>query len=254
VRTTAAGAFCLLPWALLWLPVAPLEAQSIRGRLLDEESGAPISGGTVALLDRANRPVATVESDSAGEFVLEARRPGLHRLQGKRLGYLEATSVPVELLADQVMEVELRLSVRPLQIPPLTVLAARRSPGEARLAGWGYYDRKSVYGKYGFARFLDHDEIQQRGPVHLSSVLNTVPGVRTVYLGGRNIMLRGHRRACSRLRWYLDGARMGHLDAEGSSILDAIPLSQVIAIEVYTGMVGSARFGSCAVVVWTGIP
>jgi hypothetical protein len=241
-------------WILsLW--GTPLVAQSIEGRLLDELSGAALWEGTVTLMDGRDNAVARAITDSSGFFRLQAPQTGTYRLTARRLGHLEATSVPFDLVVGQTLEVEFRLSVQPVALPPLTIVA-RNEARDSRLARWGYYDRRETYGKYGFARFLEHDEIQQH-PSSVVSLLSGVPGIRIVRTGRRGMEMRTRHGRCMGL--FVDGTRVGALYEENTMLLDAIPLSSIVAIEAYVGMVGPADFTmvrpNCpgAIVVWTGL-
>jgi 5-hydroxyisourate hydrolase-like protein (transthyretin family) len=252
VPTSRAALLC----AALVLAASPLAAQAVHGRLLDEETGAPIGDGIVTLLmERAERVVARAMTDEDGRFELAAPRAGAYRLRAQRVGYVAATSSPISITAGQILEVEFRLSVQPLRLPPLTVVADRTGR-DARLAGRGYYDRKNLYGKYGFAHFLEREDID-RHPSSVSSLLNTLPGVQIAYTGGRNMEVRGRRSRCMRL--YIDGAPFGRIAGDNMMTLDAIPLSTIVAIEVYPGMVAPLEFASLGrscggiIAVWTGV-
>ena len=90
----------------LW-PTSLLSAQSIRGRLLDEETGDPIPGAGVTLLagSKGGRIVRGVLTDSMGEFFIEAEEEGRFRLKSERIGYKSVTSPPFDLLTQDTLEV-----------------------------------------------------------------------------------------------------------------------------------------------------
>jgi Carboxypeptidase regulatory-like domain len=66
---------------------APLDAQVVRGRLLESGSGRPIILGRVLLLDTTYASVAETITDEQGRFVVEAPVPGDYWIAADRLGY-----------------------------------------------------------------------------------------------------------------------------------------------------------------------
>lgn len=228
-----------------------LVAQAVDGRVLDEDTGEAITAAAVFLVDRTGEVVATGLTDSLGEFSLDAPAAGRYRLRGERIGYETATAPPFDLRSDEVLEVELRLAVDVVPLAPLTVVSDRPALVlDERLAGWDYYDRLSTYGKYGFGHFLDHDEIERRRRWSVSQLLQDMPGLRLRGAGGRRSVVVS-RRGCAPLV-YLDGFRIGTT----ADIDDWIPPSELVAVEVYTGIVRPGRFGGnpCgSILLWTGV-
>ncbi|HET7276191.1 MAG TPA: carboxypeptidase-like regulatory domain-containing protein, partial [Longimicrobiaceae bacterium] len=67
--------------------VSPVSAQIVEGKLLDYETGQPISGASIALLDRNGNTVRGTLSASDGTFRIEAPSTGQYRLRAERIGY-----------------------------------------------------------------------------------------------------------------------------------------------------------------------
>jgi hypothetical protein len=93
-RRSAAWAF-----ALALCRPAHLSAQTEAGVARDQKSGAPLECLHVALVDSANRAVAHTVTDAAGQFQLEAPRPGPYRVRFALFGW-EPLTGPLDTLAD----------------------------------------------------------------------------------------------------------------------------------------------------------
>jgi hypothetical protein len=232
----------LLTVLVLWN--APLRAQSIRGLLLDAESGAVISAATMVLLTEDSVAVGNVVTDPGGAFLLAAPRPGAYRLQAQRLGYRAATTPPLDLEARDTIEVEFRLSTQAVVLQPLRVVAYSQHPG--RVLG-GFHERAA---RGGFGTFITREQIEQRHPVYASDLIRTVPGIQVVptWWGRAVVLMRG---------WcvpqiYLDGMRI-----RTSSIDDLVSPMDLEGIEIYRSaaeapaeLVGPG--GACGVLaLWT---
>jgi hypothetical protein len=112
---------------LLILPYAgPLNAQTIRGQLVESESGRPISGAIVVLLDEETRQVAGVLSNDAGGFIVRAPGPGAYRLRADRIGYASTLSPRLELSAGETRDFRFGVSTRAVELEGIT------ASGEAR--------------------------------------------------------------------------------------------------------------------------
>ena len=74
---------------LLWLVVpviwtVPLEAQTVRGQLVDSISRSPLSGAFLTLVDQQGVERARAITNDAGEFVLVAPTAGTYHASGHR--------------------------------------------------------------------------------------------------------------------------------------------------------------------------
>jgi len=189
----------------------------------------------VALLDANDEAVRGVLTDSDGSFRIEAPFTGQYRLRAARIGFQTTTSPPFDVDIEKPLEVELRMATEAILLAPLTVISERMPLVlNARLARWGYYERKELYGDegMGFAQFLERDEIERTIPFMISDVLRTIPGVR---VRGEDIYMR---LGCTPAI-YLDGTRY-RMSMAG--INDIVSVSSVVAIEVYKGSVMPARY------------
>ncbi len=71
------------------LASAAAEAQSVRGRVVDDGSRQGVRDAVVSLLDSAGAVVSTTETDANGFFLLRARSAGVYGLTVLRIGYGE---------------------------------------------------------------------------------------------------------------------------------------------------------------------
>lgn len=249
---------CLAGLMLLLALAAPraAHAQRVDGQLRDAETGAPIAGATLRLLDAQGQAVATAQSDARGLFTLRAPQPGLYRIQASRLGYREATSGNVDLTAGTEVEVELRLSSNAVRLDPLTVTGI---PRYERLEQSGFYTRRDQFGPDGLKQgiFLEQHDIERMNAYNVNDIFDHVPGMRTDRGGIRM------RRDCIPAIVVNDvlaspgrgPLAMPGLTARGSGRRIATPRS-LVGVEVYTGSAVPARFmtdaDGCGVIMfWT---
>lgn len=236
-----AGVIGLL--VLLACDARALAGQRVEGRLLDAETAAPISGATVVLLDEQGGAVHSVLSDTAGGFTLQAPRPGVYRLRASRLGYRTGTSRAIDLVANAVLPVELRLSSRAVVIDPLTVTGVPRS---RRLESQGFYERKERFGPDGLksGQFLEQEDIERHNPFSIADIFKQdMPGV---WYGRNGLEMR---RGC-RPAVFVNGWK-----TRGGFENVASPRS-LAGIEVYTGLAIPERYlldanGCGVILLWT---
>lgn len=116
----AALALC----AVLALPgTAP--GQEVRGTLIAEESGEPLSGAYVVLQDSTGARVVAGLSTEEGTFRLRAPGPGRYLLRVERIGYRTWESGPFRLELGDVRGGEYRISVSPVRLSELRVRSER---------------------------------------------------------------------------------------------------------------------------------
>jgi hypothetical protein len=211
----------------------------VSGRLLDDATDAGIAAAVVMLLDLDGQVLSRVLTAEDGAFELAVPAPGQYRVRAQRIGYVMATSRPLDLVQSRSLVIEFRLSAVAVPLAPITVVG-REAMRDPRLEFMDYYERKATYGKegMGFAHFLDGEELERRPAFRVFDLLRDLPGI---HVG----------RGC--VSFFLDGAPLvlGGID-------DMIIPSATVAIEVYWGRVMpveylTLRSGCPVVAVWTGI-
>lgn len=102
------------------MPSEALDAQVIRGRLLDDASAQPIEGATVWLLNEGEVRLVRTLTDAEGRFHFGLEL-GIYLLYAERIGYLPTTSSPFPVEALDTTDVEFRISDQPILIAPIAV-------------------------------------------------------------------------------------------------------------------------------------
>lgn len=219
-------------------------ASSVRGLVLEHETGASIADATVALAPepfQSPGPLLRASGEDGG-FLFETVPPGVYSLVVTRMGYQSfQDTLVVEPYSDLRIVVE--LSASPVELEPVVVVVPR-SPAMA-----GFYQRRQL----GTGTFLTRDEIEEANPLFLSDLLLSVPGATFVSRrsGGLEIRMRG---GC-RPSYWINGTRASDTSVSEIGIDQILSPHDVEAMEVYRGAAAvPVQFGpeACgAVVIWT---
>lgn len=218
----------LVPAAALLLAAASASAQHVEGRVVDDATGEPIAGATVALLHNGRESVARTVSGADGSFQLPVTIPGRFAVRVERLGYQATRSGEMTVTPDDIVRVEIRMAAGTVLLAPLTVVAASRpvtrNPG---IAGFEYRQRR------GWGRYVGPEEIARRAGWQASDLLQTVPFVqvrgtydRVVTLRPRSGGVIGGGRCVP--TFYVDGLPMMQMPVD-----DAVGGREIAGIEVY---------------------
>jgi len=245
------------------LAAGPAPAQVlVRGRLLDEASGAPIGSARVALSANRGRWRSETLTDSTGSFAFEDVSPGPYRLRASRVGYRDAGG-QLRLSADSLVELELRLAVASIALAPLTVVTRSRRNVSPVLAG--FYQRL----ERGQGRFVTREEIEARRPVRVTDMLRGIPNLNASAprggVGNATISRGSSGDRCT-VVFFVDGMLVSQPTMGGvfrgsprhdQAIDDYVHPTEVEGIEVYRGEGDTpaefvTRWVQCGtVVIWT---
>jgi hypothetical protein len=110
---------------------AAASAQTVRGVLVNEETGAPVGRAYVVLLDSDSIEVTRGFADGLGRFRINAPRQGTYRLRTERIGYRSVVSQAFELADGQDLELEVPVERVLVRLDPLTIEGGR----ECRMIG-----------------------------------------------------------------------------------------------------------------------
>lgn len=135
----------------------PLDAQTIRGVVIDAATGRPLADASVVLLDKNGDLRRGTLSDVDGSYSIRAPEPGRYTLRVGRSGYITWDSAPVKLGADATVELDLRTQPEGGVAGGLEVFDGRRARGEGM--------------------FLTAEEIKERGGSRFTDVLRNTAGV-----------------------------------------------------------------------------
>ncbi|MDP2957499.1 MAG: carboxypeptidase-like regulatory domain-containing protein [Longimicrobiales bacterium] len=104
------------------LASAPLTAQTVVGRVLDDTRESPVAGALVRLLDRDGKERVRALADSAGRFVLAPPKAGEYYLEATSLGYQRTLSPLLAFAQGQgTAALELMMIPAPIGLEGLSV-------------------------------------------------------------------------------------------------------------------------------------
>ena len=137
----------------------------IVGVLTDAATGDRISGVAV----RTGQGQAGTFTDRRGEFLFHKLVPGRHVVEFAMMGYAPRADT-IRVAAGRVTNVRASLSVDPVALEPIKVSVERR---EFKLQKVGFYERRDL----GFGRYIDRQDIENRGPLEVTDLFAGMPGV-----------------------------------------------------------------------------
>ncbi|MBI4420907.1 MAG: carboxypeptidase regulatory-like domain-containing protein, partial [Gemmatimonadetes bacterium] len=120
---------------------AGLQAQTVRGQVLEAATGTPVDAGFVLLLGPDGKEMRRTLADRSGRFSIRAPGPGQYRLRSERIGYRVVTSPPLELSADQTLDYTLAVRAVPIRLEEIRVeretkCRVRPEEGQATATVW----------------------------------------------------------------------------------------------------------------------
>jgi hypothetical protein len=220
-------------------------SQSVVGWVIDPATDAGVEGVRVLLLNPALGTTAAEHwTDSAGRFLLSAPFAASYRLEGSRIGYGTVSSAPIWVGPADTVQVVLRMSMEPVDLPPIHVLVPGRT-GDPRLGTMGYYQRQADYRNRSWAWFFSPEDLNEAQVFKVTDLLRDLRGVYLVRQGHRTFV---QNRQGQRFTVFINGhrARLGR----DESIDEHIAFGSVLAVEVYAQPY--SPFGT-AIVIWTGV-
>lgn len=255
VAALALGVALALGWS-------PLAAQTIRGTVIDRESGRPLAEVLVLLLAETLDTVAYAFTDSVGQFVLSSPVEGEFLLEAATLGYRTARAGLFEMGIDGEVTVEVRLTPEPITIPGLAVdraWALREPP----LVRNGFFNRLHQ----GVGHFITPEVLERTSATRLTDVLARVPFLRVVRASTDRVLVQDGGSLCAPAV-LVDGllvstvegrrGRAGPIVGSEGDIEGLVALPDVEAVEVYRGggeipgqFAGMVRRECGAILIWT---
>lgn len=233
------------------LAAAPTAAQSFRGQVVDDNTGAPLEGVHVVLLDHDEVVSAEVFTNEDGEFAMTAPRAGAWIVAADLIGHGSIGSAPIEVADGERLTLEIRMSVEAIPLEPV-VVTSRRTHFNPDIDD--FYQRVERGERFGIGRFITREDVELRMSARPSDLLRTVPGVRVVPAGRGSINVIQLARGCTPAI-YVDGMQINHTGAN-MALDELVTTSSIEGIEVYRGAAQSAgRYydsrGCGLILVWT---
>lgn len=249
---------------LLLLSPAGLTGQTLDGRLLDLESGAPIDLGVLVLLTADGDTVAMTASDPAGRFTLTASGPGAYMLLASAWGYTPKEDGAYELGPGEPMEIEFGLAPRAFELEGILVTTERPPPDHPLIRN-GFVERYQL----GLGHFISPRDLERTVFPDTEALFHYVPGVRIVSTtlsarGGEalgieieRLVMRGPFGGWCTPTVFMDGQRVPYRPQDGMTLSELVPLPWIQAVEIYRNVAavppGFGPTGECGVLVfWTG--
>lgn len=226
-------------------------AQVIQGRIFAYDTGAPLRGAAVALMDADSQAVATTLADSSGAFRLRVPAPGAWRVAVAQLGYGSVLSAPIDVGLEATVSVEIRMAVAPVALDDPVVVVGERTYRNPDLEA--FRQRRKRGERTGRGYFIGREELERRPGARPTDLFRTIAGVRIVR-GGRGrgdlVQMRG---GCSPAI-YIDGMQINRL-MPNESLDTYVSIESIEGIEVYKGAQLAGAYhdaGGCGLIlVWT---
>jgi hypothetical protein len=208
----------------------------IRGRVVDETTGAGVATAHVEFMDGRTRIRASAVADRDGTFVLNDLPRGSFRLRVTRIGYARALTPYWRIESGEVLTVTVYLDPQAVLLAPLEIRASEKSLSPV-LAN--FYRR--VERRLG-GTFITREDIERRNPSQITDLLADVPGVRLSAGGiGANSRLVSMTRATSfsggrcPVQVWIDGMLATRGQTEGVPLDDLATPTILEGIEIYRG-------------------
>lgn len=258
VIASLVGLMALATWA-----AEPSLAQvAIGGRVLDDESGRPLVGARVLLLNRYQKVVGYSVTDDTGHFAFKPRHGSRMRLEARAVGYRPTVTPVLWMVGDrEFASLEIRLAPNVVLLAPVEIVAMSLPTTSPVLEN--VMQRRSS----GFGIQITRQDIQQRRPQQLSDMLIELPGVyargtRGSGTGGRSIYMAravsGAGGAACPVQVFLDGMRATREGPGGDvQVDDLVSPLDVEVVEVFRGMASIppefvTDYARCGVIaIWT---
>ncbi len=164
---------------------APAAAQTLRGMILDSQTGEPVMLAYVGLLLEGQEMVVAALAGTGGDFTLEAPSAGSYFLHVSRTGYETLMDGVFELGLGGVFDVRIGLKPSPIELAPLLVEArSDQSP----LEKVGFYDRATT----GLGHFLIREEILRMTTDRITDALRNIPSLSSHRSHRSSIIVSSH--------------------------------------------------------------
>jgi hypothetical protein len=233
LRVRPPGAVGLLLLALLLCP-RPTTAQMVVGRVVDRSSGESLDAVELSLVDSIGRRHGPVLTDASGRFIISLPGNGTYLLHASRLGYDSIAGAKIVVDSSEAVTVEVRMTVQPVELPPLVVVGRAKSLRQRDLHE--YFQRIEPFRAAHIGKIYTRKDLE---PMDLWSY------AEFMRREAPHIVTPG--RGCKPLVFW-DGSRV---EPE-----DLLPISELEGIEFYRGF-GPAQLrfhnpdGCGVVLVWT---
>jgi hypothetical protein len=215
---------------LLLGSAAGLVAQTVSGIVTEAQTGQPVEGAEIMLIDANEDVQARTMTAADGRFAAAVPHPGRWILRIERVGYGVLTSDPLEIKPAEWLLLEVTLDARAVPLEPI-VVAARRSIYSPEVQR--FYDRRDGAHRSGLGYFVVRAEIERLNPFRPTDLLRTAPGIRVVRgAAGRGQGLRMASGCIPAI--FIDGMQINRM-SRNDSLDDYVTVMDIEGVEVYRG-------------------
>lgn len=116
----------LLAAALAFLPAAPLAAQAVRGRVVEQGSEYPVRGAFITMLGEDGGRQGAALTDSLGNFFIRAPGAGRFTLRAHRIGHQTTITPLLELEEGQTLAYLIEAPIAPIVLEEISAAARAR--------------------------------------------------------------------------------------------------------------------------------
>lgn len=231
---------------ILWIWLGSIGAQTyvesreepiygeISGRVLDSETGVPLSGVNISILNT----YYGAASGPDGTFLINNVAPGEYILEISRIGYQTQTIRNVEVKPGRLTVKDIQILPSIIEFDEVVLSAARRE--------------QTVLMAPASVSVVKSSDIQKRNAVTFDQVLETVPGIsvqRTTGVSVQSLSIRGSSDVAgggvgNRVLLAIDGRPALSADS-GGALWSLVPTNFIDRIEIVKGAF-SSLYGSTA--------
>lgn len=238
---------------------APLDAQTLRGRILDSVTGEPVMLAYVGLITDGESMAVAGLADTDGSFEVQAPDPGEYYIYISRTGYETLMDGVFELGDGGVFDVQIGLKPLPIELEEVVVEAAQGPM--SFLEANGFYDR-AIDGR---GVFMIREEIERVAIDRVTDAFRRIPLLdideSRPLIGGPGVMQNPEIRIVRNGQYcsptlYIDRHMVASGAGQGVRPDDYVTAIEIDAIEVYTRPsevpVGFDEINNCGVIlIWT---
>lgn len=129
------GLMSLLALVAVLAPPTSADAQTIQGRVLDQENEQPVGGAIVILVEREGDERVRALADSVGRFIVTPPEAGEYYVVAERFGYFETRSPLIALSTEGTAALDLLLVPEPIGLEGIEVSVEERAELELEQLG-----------------------------------------------------------------------------------------------------------------------
>ena len=150
----------------------PLDAQTLRGRVVDSNTLSPVPAAELTVISLSGRELATTTSDSTGRFYVTWKGGEKVTVRSQRIGYAAAHTPEFTVRADETVNVRVLMSVNVIPIDPLIITSRERSDDVS--GNFAAFERRR---QNNVGHFITRKDIEVRNPTYVSDLLRGIPGL-----------------------------------------------------------------------------